>query len=337
MNVTTKKILIGLACAFLSLSTSFAQKKSSQPLQSVREETGYEGNRIKELLTDENAMNFLVVGDWGRNGQFKQKEVAERMGEAAHQLEAQFVISTGDNFYLNGIASTEDPAWQSSFEGIYTNHALMCNWYPVLGNHDYRGNSQAQIDYSKKSRRWVFPNRYYSFERVINYKKNEEKVLFVFIDTNPFDTKLDAERHPDLAQQDTVAQKKWLEETLANSKAKWKIVVGHHPLYTSGKRLGKTQDIINAFDQVFQKHKVDVYFAGHEHDLQHQTPENKVTHHFVSGAGSEVRETGKTSMTKFSASSHGFMAVSLYDNKMLVQIVDERGNILYKTTIEKQP
>ncbi|MFY7786343.1 MAG: metallophosphoesterase, partial [Thermoflexibacteraceae bacterium] len=311
MNIINKTLLLGLCCAVLSSHSVFAQKKSSQPLQSVREDTGYEGNRIKELITDESAMNFLVVGDWGRNGQFKQKEVAERMGEAAQQLDAQFVISTGDNFYINGVASTEDPAWTSSFENIYTHHALMCNWYPVLGNHDYRGNSQAEIDYSKKSRRWVFPNRYYSFEKTIDYKKSKEKVLFVFIDTNPFDTGLDVERHPDLSKQDTAAQKKWLNETLANSKAKWKIVIGHHPLYTSGKRLGKTQDIINAFDKVFQQHKVDVYFAGHEHDLQHQTPENKVTHHFVSGAGSEIRETGKAPMTKFSASAHGFMTVSL--------------------------
>lgn len=35
----------------------------------------------------------------------------------------------------------------------------MLEWYPILGNHEYRGNTQAVIDYSKVSRRWVMNER----------------------------------------------------------------------------------------------------------------------------------------------------------------------------------
>src|SRR5215469_1276932 len=109
------------------------------------------------------SLNFLAVGDWGRHGQDGQSEVALRMGESAEQLSARFVISVGDNFYDNGVTGVDDPAWKTSFEDVYAAQSLQVPWYVALGNHDYRGNSQAQLDYSALSSRWRMPARWYSF------------------------------------------------------------------------------------------------------------------------------------------------------------------------------
>jgi hypothetical protein len=76
------------------------------------------------------------------------------MGKAAHTVEADFIVSTGDNFYPSGVASVQDPLWKRSFEDVYTAFSLQEEWYPVLGNHDYDGDAQAQIEYSRISRRW---------------------------------------------------------------------------------------------------------------------------------------------------------------------------------------
>jgi hypothetical protein len=38
----------------------------------------------------------------------------------------------------------------------------MIPWYPILGNHEYRGNTQAVLDYSQVSARWEMPARYYT-------------------------------------------------------------------------------------------------------------------------------------------------------------------------------
>lgn len=279
----------------------------------------------------ENSINFLVVGDWGRNGEFNQKAVANQMGLEASKHHANFVLSMGDNFYPDGVISTTDPQWNKSFEDIYTNYSLNIPWYTAFGNHDYRGSIQAQLDYSKVSRRWRATDRYYSFEKTI--PNSTEKVLFVFIDTNPFDETLNRKSHSDLDKQDKTAQLTWLENTLSKTTAKWKIVTGHHPLYTTGVRREKMLDVREVFLPLFEKHKVNVYLAGHEHDLQHQKPSG-FTHYFVSGAGSEIRPvTQDEKQTKFAISDHGFMSVQIEKNTINLQVINYLGKELYSTVV----
>jgi hypothetical protein len=298
---------------------------------SIQEKTNKTTKTGDTYWKQENSINFLVVGDWGRNGEFHQKDVANQMGLEAAKNHTSFVLSMGDNFYPDGVISTTDPQWNKSFEDIYTNYSLNIPWFTAFGNHDYRGNIQAQLDYSKISRRWRTTERYYSFEKTI--PNSSEKALFVFIDSNPFDETLSRKSHSDLASQNKEAQLEWLEKTLAISTASWKIVIGHHPLYTTGVRRDKMLDVRKVFLPIFEKHKVNAYLAGHEHDLQHQKPEG-FTHYFVSGAGSEIRPVTKDEQqTKFAISDHGFMSMQLLKDKLNVQVINFEGKQLYQTTI----
>ena len=298
---------------------------------SIQEKTNKTTKTGDTYWKQENSINFLVVGDWGRNGEFHQKDVAHQMGLEATKNHSSFILSMGDNFYPDGVISTTDPQWNKSFEDIYTNYSLNIPWFTAFGNHDYRGSIQAQLDYSKISRRWRTTERYYSFEKTI--PNSSEKALFVFIDSNPFDETLSRKSHSDLASQDKEAQLEWLEKTLATSTASWKIVIGHHPLYTTGVRRDKMLDVRKVFLPIFEKHKVNAYLAGHEHDLQHQKPEG-FTHYFVSGAGSEIRPVTKDEQqTKFAISDHGFMSMQLLKDKLNVQVINFEGKQLYQTTI----
>ena len=47
----------------------------------------------------------------------------------------------------------------TNYELIYSHPELMIDWLPILGNHEYRGNTQAIIDYSNISRRWNMPGK----------------------------------------------------------------------------------------------------------------------------------------------------------------------------------
>ncbi|WP_026705328.1 metallophosphoesterase [Flavobacterium soli] len=303
------------------------------------EKSGYKGGFIPELKVLDESLNFIVMGDFGRNGQYFQKEVAEQMGKASMTIESDFTISVGDNFYPNGVQSTTDYQWISSFENIYTNHSLYENWYVALGNHDYKGNIQAQIDYSNSSRRWKMPAKYYSetFEL-----KNGEKVLMVVMDTNPFIDgyyEKGSEMYENIIAQDTILQKKWLIETLntSDTSIKWKIVVGHHPLYSGGKRKDNpdTKGFEKKFADLFDQYKVDAYLCGHEHDLQIIKPKGRYTTQFLSGAACEIRPTGKREGTLFAASEPGFMTFSINEKKLQVQVVNEKGKIIYTTEINK--
>ncbi len=282
----------------------------------------------------EHHLNFLAIGDWGRNGQMHQQTVADELGKYSETFHPKFIAALGDNFYCCGVASVDDPQWMSSFENVYTNHSLQIDWHPVLGNHDYHGNPQAEIDYTRRSRRWVMPARYYTVEEKIGPNAS---ALFIFLDTDPFIEKYI--QHPeeyDHIQASWADQELlWLDSVLSHSTATWKIAFGHHPVYSSGSEHGNQTELIQRLEPVFEKYHVDAYFAGHEHDLQHQKRPSGTVNYFVSGAGSEVRPTGKTPTTKFSASKPGFMAVSLTPTLMEVRVIDEHGKMLYSTTIPK--
>jgi tartrate-resistant acid phosphatase type 5 len=328
------KQIIYFFLSVLVFQFSFAQHAEK------RELSGYTEGYIPELQKIDNSLNFLLMGDFGRYGQFYQKEVATQMGKAAATIESDFVISVGDNFYPNGVRSTKDYSWIASYENIYTAYSLQNDWYVALGNHDYRGNIQAEIDYSDISRRWHMPAKY--FKKIFNLEDGN-KVLVLIMDSTPFiDSyyKKGTDMYENIIAQDTTAQKKWLIQELEtkDESIKWKIVVGHHPLYSGGKRKENTdtKNFEKKFAAIFDAYKVDAYFCGHEHDLQIIKPKGRYTTQFLSGSACEVRPTGNREGTLFSAQSPGFMTFSLTNSKLLAQVIDSSGAIIHTTTIEKK-
>ncbi|MDE3237204.1 MAG: metallophosphoesterase [Bacteroidota bacterium] len=294
----------------------------------------------QQLVINKNALNFLVMGDWGRNGADHQKQVAVQMAKTAAVIQSQFTIATGDNFYPSGVISEFDPLFKYSFEDIYTDFSLQWDWYPVLGNHDYKSNPDAEVAYSKISRRWKMPARYYSKKITIKGNKNEV-VLLVFIDTNPLIPEFysNEEYGPQVKTQDSLQQKQWLEKVLGDtaSNVKWKIVVGHHPMYSAGGRTEAydTKAIRNSLQPLFEKYHVDFYLTGHEHSLQYIKPKDHYTHHFISGAASESTPVKKIPGFNFAAAAYGFMVFSVTGQSVVVQTVNDSGKIIYSTTIHK--
>ncbi len=285
-----------------------------------------------KIITLDKSINFLVVGDWGHNGFYHQRLVAAQMNIAAKKMDIDFIVSVGDNFYPNGVASVNDPYFKSCFEDVYSGPELFVNWYVVLGNHDYEGNTQAEIDYTNVSRRWEMPSRYYSFEKKF---KNGDKAEFIFLDTSPFiKGYYKEEKYKNVIGQDTAAQYRWLKDLLSSSDAKWKLVFGHHHFYTAESKSEELKDIRDRFGPLFQKYKVDAYICGHQHSLQYITKKDKYMKFIISGAGSETEKVYPGEAV-FASSRSGFTAISLSDNAMLVQMIDFKGNLIFKTIIRK--
>jgi len=276
-------------------------------------------------------LNFLVLGDWGRNGERDQRDVAAQMAVAAKEMDAGFIISVGDNFYEHGVTSVDDPQWQSSFEKVYSAPVLQVPWHVALGNHDYHGNCDAQIAYSKISRRWNMPARYFTRTERIDANNSVE---FFYLDTTPMAT-----FDPDeimfkkrTESQDIGKQLAWFEAALAASTASWKIVIGHHPVYSGGQH-GDTPYIIEHVLPLLKQYQVPAYFNGHDHDLQHLQADK--VNLFCSGAGSKPRPTKNTSHTRYAKSCSGFIAAALQADHMDVRMIDDHGRLLYTTTLPR--
>lgn len=273
---------------------------------------------------------ILVFGDWGREGIKIQKEVAEQMGIFAEANDVKFLSVVGDNFYENGVTGLDDPHWTRSFETVYTDSSLYVPWYVVLGNHDYRGNIHAQIQYSAVSDRWEMPARYFS--NTVNINDSTE-ALFVFMDSSPFvQSYYTKSSMKNVRGVDTAAQMRWADSVLSNSNAKYKIVSAHHPVFSYGEH-GETTELIQQWKPMLEKYGVNLYLAGHEHDLQYLYEGGSV-HYFISGAGSETRNTLSGPYTKFAkGKTGGFLLLNFTTDNIKAAFVDHKGNVLYQTEI----
>lgn len=282
------------------------------------------------LSKKEKALNFMVIGDWGRNGDYNQCDVANQMNYYAHEYDVKFVISTGDNFYINGVRSIDDPQWIYSFENVYHGGSLQTDWYIALGNHDYRGSVQAEIDYTKKSRRWNMPARYFSIKEKID--KNDT-ACFVFYDSSPFISSYykDGSPYNGVIGQDTIKQLKWLDSILYNTKTQWKFVVGHHPIFSGSVKHGTTPELNTYIKPILEKDNVQAYFSGHEHSLQHIKPYGSKIDYFISGAGSQTEEIGDVNgICLFNYPKPGFEFVSLTTDSLKSFFINHEGKVLYK-------
>lgn len=276
-------------------------------------------------------VSFLLVGDWGRHGKHHQGFVADQMARTAQAINSRFVVSVGDNFYENGVESVTDPQWQSSFEAVYTAESLQTPWHVILGNHDYRGNVQAQLDYTKQSKRWRMPDRYYMDVVTL---PGGARAAFYYLDTSPFIRKYYGSRVR-VEGQNTQAQLDWLDAKLAASTAEWNIVIGHHPIYTAhAPEYGHDHDqpdLIARLNPILQKHNVPIYINGHDHLLQAVKMDD--ISYVCTGAGSETYTPGPAIRGGFISGSHGFMVAHLSGSQLDYALVDETGATLYARSV----
>jgi tartrate-resistant acid phosphatase type 5 len=275
------------------------------------------------------SLNFLVISDLGGKGGSNQVAVGQQMGRTAAAQKSSFVITCGDNYHANGIASADSPRWKAEFEDVYSAPSLMIPWYASLGNHEYRGKPDAEVGHSKLSPRWKMPARYYSHTEKID---GADEALFVHLDTAPFVSsyhKKGSSYH--VAGQDWKAQLRWLESVLAASHARWKIVVGHHPIYAAAKAHGDTKELRNGVLPLLEKYGVQMYFCGHDHVLQHLVHEK--VNFFVCGGGSTHRSAQDRPDVRFGAGSLGFLSVTLTAAQGQAAYINEKGMELYRTVI----
>ncbi len=280
-------------------------------------------------------INLYLANDLGRNGYYDQKPIAELMGRMGETIGPKCVIAAGDIHHFNGVASVNDPLWTTNYEQIYSHPELMIDWFPVLGNHEYRGNTQAVLDYGQISRRWMMPSRYYT--KVFNKKGLSLRV--VFIDTTPLINRYRKEytTYPDARKQNDVAQLQWLDETLRNAHEDWVIVVGHHPIYAETSKPQEERDDMqkNVLPLLHKYNNVALYACGHIHNFQHIRKSNDKIDYVVNSSASLARKVNPIDGTQFCSSEPGFSVISATSSQLNLYMIDKEGKVLYTVTHRK--
>lgn len=270
----------------------------------------------------------VVIGDFGEEAT-KPQEGAKAVFaaiKARHQRAGQayaFGITVGDNFYPSGVSSRAqlDERWQASGYD-----SLKIPFYATLGNHDYRGSVDAQVVDNGST--WKMPFTYYTFASAHS--------RFVAIDTdegtlghgNPFLLFGLIQRRWSTTQRD------WVDSALqAHAGATWKIVYGHHPIYSDGAH-GDSRRLLRSgsLRQVLRDRRVDLYIAGHDHDLQHHAPgpNDERIHFIVAGGGGRETRSIARKRAAFAQSAFGFAELVIDEKTLTFRIIGSDGRVLHE-------
>jgi hypothetical protein len=257
-----------------------------------------------------NSIRVVMMGDFGTRGE-DQHKVAKAMVDEHRKKPFDFGITLGDNFYVN-LANTDDPNWRLAFEDLYG--PMNITFYPCFGNHDWGGEYPAiELAYSRKNSHWSFPAPYYTY--------TAGPVQF-FVLNIQFEGPW-----PSVS----ALQLRWLKTQLEESKAKWKVVYGHPPIYTTDYGV---PDLITGLLPVL-KGRADVYISGHVHNLEQHKPVDGVNLFVIGSSGRGEVPVHDDPGTLFAKEAYGFGVLEASDRDLTIRILGEDDKEMHSATFHK--
>ena len=196
--------------------------------------------------------------------------------------------------------------------------------YVTLGNHDWetsRAGGLAQIRYLETAPGFYIDGPFYS----VKPTAGEGQIELFVIDTSMILATVDvrADRLNDDGSEGSLGdieepdydvhpmtdaernQVQWLENALSNSTARWKLVLAHHPIWSSAGGKFEQARVLRELLMPSLCRYADLYLAGHEHTLEIHTdncetvlgePAEQPLVQIVSGAGAKQRPIHSTFM-----------------------------------------
>ncbi len=307
----TRRVWIGLFVALAVVTISGEPKTTRTPSEIIKKSlplTLQQAPALFSLKPDSQPVRVLAFGDYGDGGK-GQRDVAAAMLRYHRKHVFDFGITLGDNFYSKGMKGVDDPRWKTWWDKLYD--PLGIQFYATLGNHDYGfpESPEAEILYSKKSPSWRMPATQYTF--------TAGPVQFYAVDSQVMSSD----------------QLDWLKKELDASRSEWKVVYGHHPIFSHGQH-GNNENLKRILLPVL-KGRADLYFAGHDHDMQHLKPEGNL-HFFVAGSGGKIRKIKAGERSLFAKSALGFAVLEIDRRALKVTFVGKNLKVLYEYTLKRQ-
>lgn len=309
------------------------------------------------LKISKGAAHALVLGDWGwldvagpddlrgGAGYAAQAQVAGGMRRYVerHAFEPDALFMLGDSWYGDLPGGVQSARWRTQFEQMYPQEVFPGAAYTMLGNHDYQmlppnvNKVEAELAYARVGRgldgkptRWTLPARWYAFD----FPASQPLMRCIVLDSNMPAPEGKPSRAPNftLTREQQAEQLRWLEGELQQPRrTPFVAVMAHHPVYSNGPH-GDHPVLVRDWDPLFQRHRVDFYFAGHDHDLQVLQFENQPTTHFLTGGGGAdlyVLKVDDLDRGPYAQEVHGFGHLALSSREAQLRHLDSDGRFLF--------
>jgi len=253
---------------------------------------------------------FAVIGDYGQSS--NTATVAARVKAS----NPDFICTVGDNTYSTTVSTAN---WDSAVGQYYAPYMKLPSssayaaqgsatnrFYSVMGNHDWDvGNSAASY-----TSYFSLPGneRYYTF--------TQGNVQFFMLSSDPRET-------------DGVTvgstQYNWFTSQIAQSTARWQVVMFHHPFQTSNSSHAPTTYMNWGFENM----GVDMVMSGHNHFMERLSYGGIPW--FVQGAGGRshysIGTPAANSMFRNTA-DYGFSMVTATESTLTHQFMRADGTVL---------
>ena len=239
---------------------------------------------------------FFVYGDTRTHADAHGRVAAALLAEATRLRQFTFVVHTGD-LAQNG-SNAEETARQ-----FFGPAALLLARLPVV---PVRGNHEEGTDLFKKY--FPAPDLPRSSDEAddlcFDYGSARIIVLDQYVPARTGDARM-----------------KWLAEKLAEAKDRWRVVVFHEPVYSSGAH-GPNVTFRELAEPVLVAGKVHLVVAGHDHDYERTKPLQGITHIVSGGGGAPLRgkrwDAGNEPWSAKFESVHNFLTVTVTPEKLTV-------------------
>lgn len=272
--------------------------------------------RLPGAAAQSGPLRFAVIGDFGAAGPAEQ-DVATMV----RSWDPEFIVTTGDNNYENGGASTIDANvgqyyhdFIYPYRGVYGAGADRNRFFPTLGNHDwYTWNAQPYLDY------FTLPGKERYYDLVWG------PVHLFALDSDPHE--------PDGTAWDSV-QGQWLQARLAASTASWRLVFCHHAPYSSGAYEKSTPYM----QWPFRAWGATAVLAGHSH--QYERLQVGGFPYFVNGlGGASMAQMGtpiEGSQVRYNK-DYGAMLLTADDTSLNFKFITRTGALIDDYTLSTTP
>ena len=270
-------------------------------------------------------LRFAIIGDSG-TGDAYQFRIAEQMLVWHDRLPFSLVLMLGDNIYGGflgtggGHRNDFEEKFDRPYAGLLTRGVV---FRATLGNHDMRRNDGRELIGDFERFHIGGPLGYYSFTAgEWQTETGEPAPLVEFFVLNT--VRLEGRR-------DDPEQLAWLEQALASSRARWRILYGHHPLYSTGKRHGSDRELRPRVEPLLVNPggapRVQVALAGHDHIYQRLHPQQGIAY-FVCGSSGKLRRGNARPSSLVAAAEDQLRSFMLWEatpEELRFRALNERG------------